>query len=41
MLFFVDAAMAARLNPPRPVLEITSVAGRTIEYTETDAIEDE
>ena len=41
VLFFVDAVIAARLNPARPVLEITSVAGQTIEYTETEAIEDE
>ncbi len=41
VLFFVDVVIAARLNPLRPVLEITSAAGKTIEYTETDAIEDE
>ena len=41
VLYFVDAAIAARLKPLRPVLNITSVSGKTIEYTETDAIENE
>lgn len=41
VLYFVDAAIAQRLNPLRPVLNITSVAGKTVEYTETDAIENQ
>ncbi len=41
VLYFVDAEIAARLSPLRPVLNITSAAGKTIQYTETDAIENE
>ena len=41
VLYFVDAEIAARLSPLRPVLNVTSAAGKTIEYTETDAIENE
>ena len=41
VLYFVDATIAERLKPLRPVLKFTSVAGKTIEYAETDAIENE
>jgi len=32
VLYFVDAAIAARLQPLRPVLKLTSVSGKTVEY---------
>ena len=41
VLYFMDAAPGGRMNPFRTVLNVTSAGGQTIEYTETDAIENE
>ncbi|MFC1719258.1 hypothetical protein ACFL6S_36750 [Candidatus Poribacteria bacterium] len=41
VLYFMDADPGGRMNPFRTVLNVTSAGGKTIEYTETDAIENE
>lgn len=41
VLYFMDAAPGGRMNPFRTVLNVTSAGGKNIEYTETDAIENE
>lgn len=41
VLYFMDAAPGGRMNPFKTVLNVTSAGGKAIEYTETDAIENE